>query len=96
MAMQVGGANPLQIGARVAVGKKPGTVRFIGATKFAAGEWFGVELDDSSGKNDGSHDGVAYFACPIDHGVFVRKLQVVFFPNTSNILDNARGESSGS
>lgn len=38
-------------------GSKAGTLRYIGATEFAAGEWCGVELDDPLGKNDGSVEG---------------------------------------
>ena len=53
-------------------GSKPGTVRYIGETKFAPGEWAGVELDAALGKNDGTVGGEQYFSCPPMHGVFSR------------------------
>ncbi|KAJ3287605.1 hypothetical protein HDU79_005556 [Rhizoclosmatium sp. JEL0117] len=55
-----------------------GTVRFIGATQFAAGVWVGVELDDGrGGKNDGQVQGVRYFDISVNTkgalpGVFMR------------------------
>ncbi|KAL4803491.1 dynein associated protein-domain-containing protein [Aspergillus unguis] len=48
------------------------TVRYIGATSFADGDWIGVELTDDSGKNDGSVQGERYFDCEPGFGMFVR------------------------
>ncbi|KAB8346370.1 hypothetical protein FH972_023412 [Carpinus fangiana] len=48
------------------------TVRFTGQTSFAAGDWIGVELDDASGKNDGSVQGQRFFDCEQGHGMFLR------------------------
>ncbi|KAB8235503.1 putative dynactin [Aspergillus alliaceus] len=48
------------------------TVRFAGATHFAAGEWIGIELDEPTGKNDGAVQGERYFDCEFGFGMFVR------------------------
>ena len=45
----------LRVGDRVLVsGSKAGTLRYVGPTDFAQGEWAGVELDEKQGKNDGA------------------------------------------
>lgn len=66
--------NQLQIGDRIIVqtstGTKLGTLRYLGATEFADGQWAGVELDEPIGKNDGSVDGRRYFSCPMKCGLF--------------------------
>ncbi|VDM34716.1 unnamed protein product [Hydatigera taeniaeformis] len=50
-----GSTGALQIGDRVQVsGSRVGTVRFVGPTDFAVGEWVGIELDEPLGKNDGT------------------------------------------
>eukprot|EP00913_Durusdinium_trenchii_P033965 g31793.t1 len=45
----------INVGDRVAVGetKLLGTVKFVGKTEFATGDWMGIELDEKAGKNDG-------------------------------------------
>lgn len=63
--------NQLSSGDRVLVaGRKLGIVRFMGDTKFSSGTWCGVELDDPVGRNDGSINGVRYFKCSVDRGIF--------------------------
>lgn len=67
----------ISVGCRVQVlGKLMGTVRFAGPTQFAAGQWVGVELDTAEGKNDGNVQGVKYFDCKPQHGIFARPLAV--------------------
>lgn len=66
-------SDNLKVGDKVYVnGTKPGFIRFQGETSFAPGQWCGVELDDFSGKNDGSVNGVKYFECKQNNGIFVR------------------------
>jgi dynactin 1 len=47
-------------------------VKFVGATNFSPGEWIGLELEDGTGKNDGSVQGVRYFDCEMGRGMFVK------------------------
>lgn len=55
-------AATLTVGDRVIVssgfGSRPGILKYLGETQFASGTWCGVQLDEASGKNDGSVDGV--------------------------------------
>lgn len=69
----MGGYRPT-VGEKVFLGRDNTVAkcRFVGATKFADGEWVGLQLRDRIGKNDGSVDGVRYFLCKPEHGVFVR------------------------
>lgn len=73
-------------------------VHFVGNALFAAGEWLGVELEDASGKNDGSVQGQRYFDCKPCHGMFVRPAAVAIVleqpipkPNRTAV---ARGDSA--
>jgi len=54
-------------------GFKFATVKFIGETEFALGEWIGVAFDRPYGKNNGVVKGVKYFKCKDKHGMFVRR-----------------------
>ncbi|KAL6809080.1 p150/dynactin-like protein [Trichoderma sp. SZMC 28013] len=49
-------------------------VRFAGPTHFQVGEWIGVELEEKTGKNDGSVQGERYFDCPMGYGMFVKPM----------------------
>eukprot|EP00117_Sycon_ciliatum_P019077 scpid91009/ scgid17416/ Microtubule-associated protein ssm4 len=54
-----------------------GIVRYIGTTRFARGEWIGVEMRrKGEGRNDGSVDGVRYFHTNTGRGLFVRRSSV--------------------
>lgn len=56
-----------------------GTVAFVGTTEFAEKEWVGVILDEPKGKNNGTVQGVAYFNCEPNFGIFIRPTQVRSF-----------------
>lgn len=65
-------APSLGLGTIVEVPQGRGVVRFSGATSFSTGKWIGIELYHPNGKNDGSVNGVSYFTCKPNFGVFVR------------------------
>ena len=51
--------------------QKHGTLRYVGVPEFAEGTWCGIELDGPQGKNNGSIQGIRYFSCDPNRGVFV-------------------------
>ena len=57
-----------------------GTVRFVGPIPALPGleeaPWIGIELDEPTGKNDGSVKDERYFQCAKNRGVFVRAEKV--------------------
>lgn len=67
-------------------GSKPGIIRFIGETKFAAGKWIGVQLTSADGKNNGSVGGVQYFSCPANCGVFVKPQRLTKAPVPESVF----------
>uniref|UniRef100_A0A669CDX8 Kinesin family member 13A n=1 Tax=Oreochromis niloticus TaxID=8128 RepID=A0A669CDX8_ORENI len=56
-------------GEQVWVGKRRGTVHYVGGVEFAKGIWIGVKLDMA---HNGTVQGRVYFRCPPGHGVFVK------------------------
>lgn len=72
--------EPPRVGDRVIFrsdrGEMIGTLRFMGETNFATGEWAGVELDFADGKNDGTVLGERYFYCAKNYGLFVPAIRV--------------------
>ncbi|XP_038832379.1 kinesin-like protein KIF13A [Salvelinus namaycush] len=59
-------------GEQVWVGKRSGTVHYVGGVEFAKGIWVGVQLDLAVGKHNGTVQGRVYFRCPPGHGEFVK------------------------
>ncbi|UJR08835.1 hypothetical protein I4U23_013089 [Adineta vaga] len=51
--------------------EKSGIIRYAGEIKGKKGKWYGVELREPLGKNNGTVEGHVYFECPTNHGVFV-------------------------
>ncbi|KAL1433159.1 hypothetical protein MTO96_002119 [Rhipicephalus appendiculatus] len=68
----------LKIGDRVSIGEsKLGILQYYGETHFAEGVLCGIELDDAAGgKHSGIVDGVVYFTCRPNHGIFVPESKV--------------------
>lgn len=72
-------APSLEVGDNVLVnGIKPGVVAFLGPTQFARGTWAGVVLDSPEGKNNGSVNGVQYFVCEANRGLFSKPEKLTF------------------
>ena len=77
------------------------TIRFLGSAHFAPGDWIGVELEDDSGKNDGSVQGERYFDCEAGRGMFCRPAAVAQIieeapkPAPKKVAPKANGVANG-
>uniref|UniRef100_A0A0N4ZP11 Dynactin subunit 1 n=1 Tax=Parastrongyloides trichosuri TaxID=131310 RepID=A0A0N4ZP11_PARTI len=63
-------------GDKVDTDKGKGTVAYFGETKFKDGIWVGIILEKRNGKNNGTINGVTYFNCDEDYGIFMKPSQV--------------------
>ena len=83
--------SELEIEDRVLVGGvKPGTVAFLGPTQFARGVWAGVVLDTRDGKNNGCVNGVQYFECEANKGIFARPEKLTLLAKAQKITNAAK------
>jgi hypothetical protein len=88
----------LSVGSAASIrGKDPvvtGLIRYVGLTQFASGYWVGIELNTPTGKNNGSVQGIVYFTCAPNYGLFVRPSQVIVA--NGGIYTDHNGRSSSS
>lgn len=56
---------------------RTGIVKYVGPIHVAEGAWLGIDLQEASGKNDGSVRGERYFDCPPQHGLFVKETDIL-------------------
>lgn len=76
----------------MSVADKEGILRYVGKVQFASGDWCGIELFDSVGKNNGRVRGVQYFSCPEAHGLMAPLANVKL--NENFVEDLASGPYS--
>lgn len=88
------GCRDATVGDRVMLtDRRKGVVQFTGETKFAPGLWFGIELEKPLGKNDGSIDGVRYFSCPPNFGLFAPASKIAYILKPKYMKDDSDTES---
>jgi dynactin 1 len=66
-----------------------GTVRYYGTISGSTGSWVGVELESPLGKCNGTQNGVKYFECKNNYGLFVRSTQVKILEEEASIIKTA-------
>ncbi|KAI0042583.1 hypothetical protein FA95DRAFT_1636409 [Auriscalpium vulgare] len=90
-------ASDIPLGSIVEIPLGRGVVRFYGITSFSPGKWVGIELSEAKGKNDGSVQGVPYFSCQMNYGVFVKasQVKVVSLPASPSPHNRTPPQASG-
>jgi len=53
-------------------GKCNGIIRYIGYPLFKSGLWYGIELNEPIGNNNGTIDKIQYFKCQDNYGFFTQ------------------------
>ncbi|KAJ4339424.1 hypothetical protein N0V95_007778 [Ascochyta clinopodiicola] len=56
---------------------RTGLVKYVGPIHVADGAWLGIDLQEPTGKNDGSIRDERYFECPPQHGLFVKETDIL-------------------
>ena len=64
--------------------KGSGSVAYFGETDFCKGIWVGIVLDEPKGKNNGTVEGISYFSCKDNHGIFIAREKVCRSINQSS------------
>ncbi|VDK34203.1 unnamed protein product [Taenia asiatica] len=81
--------------ATAATSGRMGRLRYCGPVEFASGVWVGIELDEAYGKNNGSVNGVSYFECAANHGIFAPIGRVYKVSRTSGQIRPCFVEANG-
>jgi len=76
----------LTVGDTVKVPSKKcnGIIKYIGEPEFKEGVWYGVELDELNGKNNGTVMNHYYFECENNKGTFLKNKEIIPFSNNNN------------
>lgn len=74
---------------QIRVGERRGTIVWTGILHHDRGHWVGIQLDEPTGKNNGTVQGVTYFTVDANCGAFVRgpQVEVGDFPVRDDIWD---------
>ena len=86
-------APRVTVGSKVHVTKVDctGIIRYIGEPEFKSGIWYGIQLEEAKGKNNGTVKGRSYFECKGKFGSFVKANGFTLIPSKhSNHSNNSK------